>query len=117
MPTGGFLGIDARTIYAQLLAIADRARQLRKESKMCTVLEVDDVLEAYSVARTLCHELTCGEKASVSILDLGRILDHKDYTQVDLRGMLASVEAECFKGIGALARIVALTVKEEKHNE
>jgi hypothetical protein len=113
MPTGDSMGIDAKTVYAQLLAIADHARTIRQEPKTCTPLEVDSILEAYAATRSLCHEVTCGEEIRVSLPELGNITEYKDYTDFDLRTLLIKVEVECFKGVGALASIIALIAKGE----
>lgn len=73
------MAFDAKAVYTQLLAVADHARHLRKETTTCTALEVDSVLGAYATARTLCSEVTCGEKIPVSLPDLGRIAEDKQY--------------------------------------
>lgn len=107
------MSLDAKAVYVQLLAIADYARQLRQEPKTCSTDQVDGILEAYAAARTLCHEVTCREKTVVSLPDLGRIADGQQYDSGELRAKLASIEVECFKGIRALARIIASIPKEE----
>jgi len=117
MPEADVLGVDARAIYVQLLAIADHARQVRQEPKTCSAEEADDILEAYAAARTRCHEVTCAEKSPVCLPDLGRIAGNKQYTPGELRAMLTVIEIECFKGVGALARIIALIPKEEASHE
>lgn len=117
MPGGDIMSLDAKAAYVQLLAIADHARQLRQEPKICTLLEVDGILGAYAAARTLCHEVACGEKATVSLPDLGCIAEDKQYNQGELRGILIGIEVECLKGVGALASVIALTSKEESAHE
>jgi hypothetical protein len=114
VPEGDDVRLDARAAFAQLIAIADRARQMRQHLEKCTTLDVDGVLKAYAVTRTLCNGLTCGEEPPISIPDLGRIAEDKHYPSDKLRAILIGVEVECFKGIGALGKAIALIPKEEK---
>ncbi len=113
MSGGDDRSLSVRVAYGKLVAIADRARQLRQQRDKCTASEVDGVLEAYEAARSLCHDATCEDLAPVYIEDLGRIAEEKHYPPSRLRAILVSVEVECFKGIGALARAIALNSKEE----
>jgi hypothetical protein len=117
MLEGDELGVDARAVYVQLLTIADDARYVRQAPETCSTDEVDGLLEAYAATRTLCNEITCKEKTPVSLPDLGRIAEDKQYTPDKLRAILTVIEVECFKGVGALAGIITLIPNEEVRHE
>ncbi len=113
MSGGDDLGLDARVAYGRLIAIADRSRKVRQQPEKCTALDVGGLLEDYGTTRTLCNGLTCGGEARVSMPDLGRIDENKDFSQSTLISILVGLEVECFKGIGALGRIIALISEGE----
>nr|MDO8099667.1 hypothetical protein [Candidatus Njordarchaeota archaeon] len=120
MTGGNVLDSDAKAVYMRLLAVIDYASQQR-EMKTCSIKQVDGILEAYSAARTLCHEVTLEGKAIVFLPDLGRIAKGGRYKPSELRAMLTSIEVECFKGIAVLARIIDLipkkkAAKNQNHN-